>query len=175
MLEQTSLLLRPWVPRAQLPWVPPDVTPARWIRVIVHPATSQRLGFAALRSWPRLWFWLGTRTIQVLENDDACLLMALHRPWGIFRMWQVRDAEENPVGTMYRETLLNPYGARLAAMKCGLAARENVLLSAGVELGSWQRGVEGDTVFHFGQGLESNPFARMMALAAALVVPPLPR
>ena len=110
MLEQSSLLLKPWLytegPKTQRPR-------EGWARAIVQPTTLQTLGYAA---WddagiPKVLYYLGRRRIQVFESEDESLLMTLYRPWGISRMWSVLDAEERLVGRLFRDVLCDGYGA----------------------------------------------------------------
>src|SRR5438093_9380890 len=116
MLEQPSLLLRPWVHTLEVVWPKTMVQGSGWMRLIVEPATDRSLGFAG---WDTAGFtawlgWLGRKKIQVFESEDESLLMTLFRPWGILRTWEVLDAEECRVGHLFRDTVYDGHGPRLA-------------------------------------------------------------
>jgi hypothetical protein len=177
MLEQPSLLLRPWLHTVEVVWPRTTVRAAGWMRAIVDPTTERALGFAAW-DMPRLaaWLaWLGRKRIQVFETEDESLVMTLCRPWGLARMWEVMDAEGHRVGHVFQDAVYDSYGALLATMSSTSDGSETVLLGeAGRVLGTWQDIPGQGCYFRFGESAENNPFARMVALAGVLTLPPWP-
>ncbi len=177
MLEQPSLLLRPWIHSFELAWPKSKVQGAGWMRTIVEPTTECSVGFAGwdTTGLSALLAWLGRRKIQVFETEDESLLMTLRRPCGVLRMWEVEDAEERRVGHVFRETIYDAYGSRLATMTTPTDGSETMLLGeAGVLLGSWQDIPGQGRYLRFGEACENNPFIRMVALAGVLAQPPWP-
>jgi hypothetical protein len=177
MLEQPSLLLRPWVHSLEVVWPKNKVQGAGWLRIIADPATDRPLGFAAwetagLSAWLA---WLGRKKIQVFESEDESLLMTLYRPWGLMRMWEVLDAEERRVGRLFRDAIFDGYGSRLATMSVTADGSEMVLrATTGTVLGTWQDIPGQGCFFRFGEALDGNPFVRMVTLAGVLALPPWP-
>jgi len=177
MLEQPSLLLRPWAYTLEVAWPKKMVQGAAWVRAIVDPTTDAALGFAGWDSstMAALLGWLGRKKIQVFESEDESLLMTLYRPPGFSRMWEVADAEERRVGHLYRDAIYDGYGTRLATMSSAADGSETVLRGdAGAVLGAWQEIPGQGRYFRFGDAVHDNPFARMVTLAGVLALPPWP-
>ncbi|MCI0378926.1 MAG: hypothetical protein L0215_15065 [Gemmataceae bacterium] len=177
MLESASLLLKPWSPLDSLAWTDAKPQGALWTRTIVDPATDQPLGFA---SWDRpgrrgLLFPLAGKAVRVFETEDASLLMSMRRPWGLWRMWEIIDAEEHWIGSLYADVLFDRSGARLARWQQSGDSGENAWVGErGLELASWQTIAGQDMIFRFGETQEDNPFLRMATLAGVLLMPPWP-
>ena len=177
MLEQPSLLLRPWLHSFETAGPQTMTRSAGWLRIIVNPATNQSLGFAA---WDTtgiagLLAWLGRKRIQVYETEDESLLLTLCRPWGWARTWEVRDAEERRVAHVFRDSVYDGYGARLATISMSSDGSEAALRGAeGIVLGTWQDLPGQGCYVRFGKGLENHPFVRMAVLAVVLAQPPWP-
>lgn len=186
MLEHASLLLRPWMPASQgtAPWH--DMLEGGWFRLVHDAVTDQSLGCIL---WPhgpgpRWRRGLARQQIRVLETEDGALVFSLRRPWGLFRVWHVTDAEERRLGGIYAGTLLDVAGQRLARLHGPRGTDDNAwrLLEhrtsnpgphADAELASWQEISGQGTVFRFGDAAH-NPFLRMLSLAGALVMLPWP-
>lgn len=157
MLEQPSLLL-----------CPHDASPRR---AIVDATSGTPLGSArrlpaARRPW---WAQLGRAVLAVHEHEDDPLVFTVRRCWSLLPWHEVRDAEGRPVGYLLHGRVENCYGRRLAVLE-----RE-----AG---GAVFRGRGGDALARLsedGAGLhvafspevESDPFFKMLLLAAALTAP----
>lgn len=176
MLEQPCLLLRPWLPVDQVSWpLPPSVCSNR-IRMVLDPTNDQPLG-CALWHGPAGGGWLAGLTgkkIQVFESEDISLLLALRRSWGLFRTWQVRDAEDNHLGQISPGNLRDSLGGPLASLQGRQGGEYSWVSPAGFELGTWHELPGHDLVFRFGEATDKNPFLRMVTLAGLLVLPPWP-
>src|SRR5438105_13661578 len=141
MLEQPSLLLRPWVHSFEVAWPKTTLQGAAWVRTIVNPATEQPLGFAAWDSagLSGVLAWLGRKRMQVFENEDESLLMTLDRPWGFLRTWHVLDAEEHRVGRLFRDVIYDSFGTRLATLGTSSDSADYIWRGEeGEHLASWQ-------------------------------------
>jgi hypothetical protein len=177
MLEQASLLLRPWIHSFEATWPRNPVAGFGWVRAIVNPSTDRALGFAA---WDGGGFfgwlaWLGRKRIRVFESDDQSLLMILYRSWGLARRWEVVDAEERRVGHLYREAIYDGFGVKLATVCVTTDGSDSVLRGEeGIILASWQDIPGQGCYFRFGETTADNPFLRMASLAGALALPPWP-
>lgn len=179
MLEQPTLLLCPWFAADSGAGSDSAIDGdtgrkrAEWTRRIIEPALERRLGFAR---WDDsgLAGWLGRRLIQLFETDDASLVMTLERPWGMFRMWHVRDAEERQVGYAFRDVLFDGGGARLASLAPAGDGETALQTRGGQTLATWQHAPGGGILFRFAAHLDDNPFLRMVSLAAVLAQPPYP-
>jgi hypothetical protein len=177
MLEQPSLLLRPWIHSFEIAWPKTHVQGSGWVRAIVNPTTERDLGFAAWGSggMPGWLAWLGRKRIQVFEGEDASLLLALYRTWGLVRLWDVFDAEERRVGHVERDAVYDNFGARLATMCVAVDDSESVLRGEdGLVLATWQQIPGQGCYFRFGDVAANSPFIRMAALAGVLALPPWP-
>jgi len=176
MLEEPALLVQPWLPAQQLRW-PAQTASAAWARLLINANTDARVGCALWHGSTRRG-WLApvaSRKIEVFESEDLSLLVTLWRPWGIFRSWQIHDAEENQLGQIAGTTLRDGNGARLASLRQSADSRERSWISmAGLELGSWHVVARDDLIFRFGEVTERNPFLRMVVLAGLLALPPHP-
>lgn len=167
VLESRALLIGPWSRvGGNKDWVH-AVAPGSWIRPIRDAATLAPLGFAAWRNAGRgLWAsWFGKRQITLFETDDASLLLTLRR--GFWRLWDVYDAEERRIGTIYRNAVLGRGGEQVALVRQPRSDKPgSFFLSAHQDLARyWQRGDEWQV--EFGDA-SLNPFQRMALLAAVL-------
>jgi len=70
----------------------------------------------------------------VFETDDASHLMSVTRSWGMLRIWEVDDAEDRHVGTVYAKSLVSSDGERLAWIEPG-----RLLDPAGQQLASFSK------------------------------------
>jgi hypothetical protein len=167
MLEKDRLLIMPWSSAAGLPH--DDVAGLARVRRIQDSAGAL-LGFAG---WaPRSW-WRG-KVISVFEIPDASLLMTIHRPWGLMRMWQVRDAEERRVGSVYRDVALDGDGNLLTHLQKPKPNRPQKFLTRfHGELGSLEWLDDGSSRLSISHTVD--PFARMIVVASVLTMPPMPQ
>jgi len=174
MLEQMSLLLRPWntAPSAEPPGTDfkSVLQPTGLLRPIVD-GTGVTVGFVRQpRPWAPRWLrCLSQRTLEVYESPDGSLVFALWRGWGWPAGWHVVDADEHAVGTVRGRAILDRFGHFLAALEPAEAGgRGRFLALQGRELGEYALEREGTRVT-FAPALEGNPFAKMMLLGAVLV------
>jgi hypothetical protein len=177
MLEQPSLLLRPWLHAFDEAWPKTLAHSGGWLRTIVNPTTEQRLGIAAWETAGQNGWrtWLARKRIQVYESDDESLLMTLYRPWPLARTWDVRDAEERRVAQLSRLGVFDGFGAPLATVSLSSDGSESALRGAeGVVMATWQELPGHGRYLRFGEGFDDNPFIRMTALAVVLALPPWP-
>src|SRR5262245_11113732 len=162
MLEQPSLLVRPWNP------APPGRGGGQ-IRLICD-AAGAPVGFArqvGVRA-PRWLHWLGPRALEVYETPDGSLVFALRRGWGWPNGWRLVDADEGLVGTVRGRVLLDGFGHHLAVIdSADPAAGGRFLALHGRELGEYVTGPDGCRLT-FAAAVEGNPFARMLLLGAVL-------
>jgi hypothetical protein len=167
MLEKDRLLILPWSSTAGLPR--DDVAGLTQVRRIQDPSGGALLGFAG---WsPQSW--LRGTTLRVFEIPDASLLMSVHRPWGLMRMWQVYDAEERRIGSFYRKALVDGGGFPFAYLQDEQPGRPRKFLTrTRKEVGAleWQDDGAGRLTF----AASVDPFARMNLLGVALTLPALP-
>src|SRR5262245_31890319 len=102
MLEQESLLIKPWAPHA---------SGTHLTRAVCALAGGDVLGYAEMGSLKGRWLsWLWGPSLHVRESEDASLLMIIHRTFRWSRSWKVRDADERLVGTIRPRQLLNSQG-----------------------------------------------------------------
>jgi hypothetical protein len=184
MLELPRLLLRPQsldrVGRGTLPISAHAASVA-----ILDPIAGQVLGEvlpARKRPWLR-WFLPPTWT--VCENEDRSLVFTLSRTW-LGAEWTIIDSEPRHVGTVLNMPGRSPSLALYIADRRGsLLAREDTgclarfeestakfVSPTGIELAALEFR-DGERELSFAETTESNPFGRMLLLAAALVCSPL--
>jgi hypothetical protein len=171
MLEQQGLLLGPWRQAAATDKMNrPPAAPGERLRDVFDLATKQHLGFTRARTgaaWPG-FRWLARRMLEVFETEDASLLCTATRSWGLAWGWEVCDADERRVATVYRRLILRNTGRALAmAQRPKGPAPGRFLNPQGTELGTFTITPEGLSLT-FAPVLEGDPFARMALLGAVL-------
>lgn len=175
VLESPGLLIAPWERCAGRPEWSHAVRPGEWARPLHEKASGQLLGFAAWQNAGSGLFasWFGRRQITLYETEDASLLLTLRR--GFWRIWEVFDAEERPVGSIYRNALLRNDGETLACIRKPVPAipggffnqhHQDLASFAPNECGGW--------ALTFPHSPPTGPFTRMVLLATVLSWPPEP-
>ncbi len=145
-------------------------------RDILHAATHERLGrvhspTAPERGWTR---WLRSYRLELRETDDDSLLIVLKRPWRILRLWDIYDADDQRMGSVYPPSILDEDGVRRAFVDRGLSGRGRIISAEGRVLTELDYGVENELRVKFADDLEENPFLRMLLLASAIALDSLP-
>lgn len=163
MLEASSLLIHPWHLQSGVPH--------RWSRLILNGATSAVLGCIRwVGPAQDAWFArLRGHRLDVLETEDAALLMTLIRPWGLTRLWNVWDAEDRRVGTIYPPVLLDGEGGRRGCIDATDPAHGKILHPSARVLAEYEHLADGGTVLRFAADLEPNPFLRMLVVGGVIV------
>ncbi len=169
MLEHPSLRLRQWSKSADTEGEP------TWLRLIAD-ADGRRLGAVRLRGVPASswFFWLRSARLDVVETDDDSELMQMRQSWSLFNVWELSDAEDMHVGSVYARTLISSLGDCLAYVQRGERGDVRIVDPTGIEI-AVIRACESDSVeltFHGAQ--TANPFLRMMLLACAIAMNPSP-
>jgi hypothetical protein len=155
MLERAAVLLRPVEDGATRP--------------ILCAETGQLLGFARRPPQPARPWWRRLRPppLAVHEQEDEPLVFTVRRPWLLSPRREVRDADDNPVGSVRGPRVENIYGRALATLVPGGEAGERVFRTpGGYELARLSPSADGLRLA-FAPGVE-DPFLRMLLLAAAL-------
>jgi len=163
MLEEQSLLLLPWAPR---PIQPAPSTQLR--RSILATFDRRHLGYAGQRRcrFARLG-WLFPPVLEVCETEDESLLCSLRPGWR-FGSCKVRDADGHIVGRLRGQAILDQFNQLFATIKAGQpGGKARFVAPDGTELGYVAFSPEGSCLT-FGPAIQSNPFAKMMLLAAVL-------
>jgi hypothetical protein len=165
MLEASTLLVHPWLTNG-----------SRCARAVADGTTSATLGRVRWVGPPaQAWFrWLRGHRLEVLETEDAALLMTVERPWGLTDRWDVCDADDRRIGTICPPVLLDNEGGRRAYLDRQDSQCGKVLDPSGRELAGYERRSDRGTFVHFASDLEPNPFLRMLVLGAVLVQEPPP-
>jgi hypothetical protein len=173
MVERSELLIGGWrwLTQGELPgW-----DQRGWGRSISEPATGVCLGFvraAAPQSWRWRgpWSWLAGRRLDVLETEDASLLMSLRHPWLGCGRWHVVDAENRRLGIIQPPHVLDGDRGWLGTIEGPewRFRRKSGEIAARFE--------EEDAGLLIRQAVDSdpNPFLRMVVLGAALCLSPRP-
>jgi hypothetical protein len=150
MLEQRVLLLRPRTASA--------------MQAIADGESGAPLGFARWQeetpsSWRRLF---GRSVLAVHEQEDEPLLFTVRRVWGLLPRREVRDAENQPIGSLLGRLVQDQHGRAVASLQDGVfrSPRQHVL----AELFSAPDGLR--LCFH--ADVADEPFVKMLLLAAAL-------
>ncbi len=152
MLETRVLLLRPTVVGQP--------------RVIAGAADGQPVGFAVCVSRPGWWDRTFGPVLCVHEQEDRPLLFTASPCWWRWSQWEVLDAEGERVGYVRKRSIRDRDGVLYAypssdgdtiVYRCvnGETLAATRLTREGVELS-------------FAKVVESDPFAKMLLLAAAL-------
>lgn len=158
MLEQACLVAHPWI-RA-------DAT-TLWTRRITDSAGAY-LGFVRLEPPLPGWFaWFRSLKLSVFETEDASHLMTVTRPWAFSRIWDVYDAEDVPVGMIALQVLFASDRTFLGKVKREADGARAVRDPSEKVLATIRR-AEQCSEISFTLGTLSNPFLRMMLLAALI-------
>jgi hypothetical protein len=155
VLERAAVLLRPVENGANWP--------------IACAETGQPLGFARRPPQPARPWWRRLRPppLAVHELEDEPLVFTVRRPWFLSPRREVRDADENPVGSVRGSRVENIYGRTLATLVRASEPGERVFRTpGGYELARLSPSPEGLRLA-FAPGVD-DPFLRMLLLAAAL-------
>jgi hypothetical protein len=172
MVERSELLVGPWR------WLQPGELPGweqpGWGRPITEPATGAPLGFVrAARLRP--WRWLTAQRLDVLETEDASLLMSLRHPWVGFGRWHVIDAENRRLGVVQLPHVLDGDRGRLGRVELDRATgQRRFRRTSGETCALFEDGEGGLTIRHAADS-DPNPFLRMVILGAALALEPFPK
>jgi len=153
MLEVPSLLLLPAPQGAS----------------IVEPGSGREVGSARwVRPGGGFLFWRPRPILEVRESDDEPLLCQIRRRGLGGQRWEVIDAEEQPVGVINRNRILNDEGVLIGAAVWS-AGRLSAVLSdlRGEELATLIRQPQG-LLITFKAAREGNPFLKMLLLALGL-------
>src|SRR6185437_5416973 len=149
MLEHRMLLVRPRTASA--------------VQTIVDGDSGAPLGFARWEAEESAWRrFFGRRLLAVHEHEDEPLLFTLRRAWSLLPRREVRDAEDQPVGSLFGRLIHDRYGRPLAALQNGLFLSPRRLILA--ELMSTSEGLR----ISFSPDIAGQPFVKMLLLAAAL-------
>lgn len=160
MLESSCLLFSPWTPDAD----------GLWRRVVADGETAGALGQVRYREPARRsWFaWLRACRLEVLETEDAALLCSSVRSWGLLQLWDVYDAEDRRVGSIYPPSLLDGEGLRCGYTRLDDEQSGAVISPTGSLLAEFAVAAEGVLRLRFAPDLRPDPFLRMLLLADAL-------
>ena len=128
-------------------------------------------GTSAKKGWLR---WLRSYRLEVKETDDESLLLVLNRPWRVFRLWDVYDADNLRIGSVYPPSILDEEGVRRAFVERGLSGRGRIVSVEGRTLAEMSSSASNELHLRFADDLEENPFLRMLLLASAIALDTLP-
>jgi hypothetical protein len=153
MLEHTVLLVR-------------SRTPSPAVQAIVDGDSGTVLGYARWETEPTPWWrrMFGGGVLAVHEQEDEPLLFTVRRVWGFLPRREVCDADGQPIGTLLGRLVHDRYGRPLAALENGIFRASNRHPLA--ELSPTAEGLR----LTFGDDIASEPFVKMLLLAAALQV-----
>lgn len=142
-----------------------------WLRRICDKG-AHPLGFVRFAGEPRRsWFsWLRGARLDVYETEDESHLLTLIRPWGILRPWQVYDAEDRRVGSIYLPSLLDTDGHRRALLDA--TDRDHGIIRDPQDrvLASFHSTPATELEVIFQPELDANPFLRMLLLGGILLL-----
>jgi hypothetical protein len=180
MLEAKSLLLKP-VPTLAGPSAPPHPAGRKTIEIF-DAAGDVRVG-SVFELAPRLQIsWLAARALAVYETEDLSLVFSVRRGRLLPLSWTVKDAYDKRVGSLIQVADLLLYlranrgapdgkrSATLSQVTNGASGQwtGRFIGRSGHELASLTVAGEG-TLLNFGCRLETEPFTKMMILAATVI------
>lgn len=151
MLEHHILLVRPR-------------SPSPTVQAILDGESGAALGYARWETEPAPWWrrMFSSGVLAVHEQEDEPLLFTIRRVWGFIPRREVCDADGQRVGTLLGRLVHDRYGRPLAALENGVFRDANQHALA--ELCTTADGLR----LTFGIGIISEPFVKMLLLAAAL-------
>jgi hypothetical protein len=169
MLEHSPLMVHAW---RRTPLNDGEA----WTRPITDGA-SRPLGFvrhenAAGFSW---LFWLRNLRLDVFETDDASHLMSLTRSRLMLPIWEVRDAEDRQVGSIYPKSFIASSGELLGFLDLERGEHGRILDSSGSVLAKFAKKTGAQLEVAFMPEPTVNPFLRMLVLASILTLDAKPK
>jgi hypothetical protein len=170
MIENATLHLQPW--RWGEPGNPPGLALAGWVRR-VHSGEGVEAGFVRATRLGR-WPGLTPQQLDVLETEDASLVMTLRRGWLSLGRWQVIDAEGRVVALLQAPHVLDGWGQRYARIEAVGSGRWLVRRDRGEVCATIVDEPDGVQQLGFAPAMEENPYLRMAILGAALALRPRP-
>lgn len=167
MLEHACLHIHPWNRTAAL---------EDWTRRVTD-AAANPLGFVRFEAKPESWWfsWMRGVRLELYETADASHLMTMIRSWGMSRVWEIYDAEERYVGSIYPPSLVDSEGGRRGYLDVASRDQARILDADGSVLATWQRTSSGLLEATFASDPSGNPFLRMLVLAGVIAQEPLPK
>ncbi|MEI7683591.1 MAG: hypothetical protein WCL32_01085 [Planctomycetota bacterium] len=122
---------------------------------------------AATQPWWR--FWSPLHGLEVCETDDLALLLTL-RPSRLSKgLWILRDCDDNEVGKLRGDELLDPWSQPFARRFALGGDAWQMRELDGRAYATWSMSPEGDILAFHDQEL-TNPFVRMLVLGSFLLM-----
>jgi hypothetical protein len=162
-LVKTADLLETGLLEQQALWLGPPAAAPRELRGAGGVAVGEARP-TGRRGW---WPWSPVVLLTVHETHDCPLLCTLVRRGWLSPVIEVQDADDRTVGTIDGDALRDRFGcvwARVSAAGGHGEVRHEV---SGRCLAEWQE--EGGRQLRFRPDVQTDPFAKMLILAAALV------
>jgi hypothetical protein len=134
---------------------------------VVEPFSKAPLGTVRLVRRGRWRLWPRTTCLNVYEVEDDPLLFSVKSLWTWPRAWEIRDADEAPVGRLQRGTIIS---WRSPIPEIFISTQDNGLLflsSQGNQLGTTANEREGCRL-SFSESLSEDPFTKMLLLGGTL-------
>ena len=159
-----------------MPWAwtkPADLsalTTAAWVRRLDAGEALAPLGFVRVVRGPS-WLGCGPRRLDVCETEDAALLMSIEQGWFGFGHWRVIDAERCRVGAVVGRHLLDEQDGRFATFWHEGSTSGAIRGLKGRVYAELQTVADGAALIRFAFDLDTNPFLRMVLLAACILSP----
>ncbi len=159
MLETPTLFLLPWTGGPE---------PRRAIR---DAAAGTSLGLARWRVIRAPWWsaWLVRPVLEIRETEDESLLCTVAAPRLLVRAWTVQDADGQLVGTLRGNLVLDRFGRAVALVDRTADVGHRFVGVQNHELAVLGPAEEGSRLA-FAAPVTGDPFAKMLLLAAALVL-----
>jgi hypothetical protein len=165
MIEHSCLSIGPWSSEG-------DAPPVRTVRAA---DTLEMLGIVrASRGQSRLWrrLWSSTEGLELCETADLALVMSIH-PSRISRgVWIVRECDQNEVGRLRGDDLLDPWNQPFAFRQVDADGHWRLQEVGGRLYASGTALIAADDTIAFADPQISNPFLRMLVFASFLLLRP---
>jgi hypothetical protein len=170
MLEHSSLLVHGWTHTTLA-----EAAEA-WVRPITDGA-ARPLGFVRYQKLPaQSWFfWLPKVRLDVFETEDASHLMSLTRSWTMLHIWDLHDADQRLVGSVYPKTLVASAGESLGFLDLESGDQGSIVNPSGQALARFRKKGGSSFEMAFAPDPAANPFLRMMMLGCLLTLDPKPK
>ncbi len=176
MLELQALRLLPWsrvTPAGKKPGFSEEtgfLNAPGTVRFFHAVEANAALGFVRVVRGPA-WLGCGPHRLDVCETEDAALLLSIEHGWFGFGHWQVLDAERCRVGAVVGRHLLDEQGGCFATLWHEGAAASAIRDRHGKTLARLEPAADGTETLRFADDLATNPFLRMVLLAACILSP----
>jgi hypothetical protein len=164
MLTRPRLVIGPWQSLAD----------EKRARLVSDASTGVALGLVRAPSAPQKWWrvWSTPVALEICETDDRALVMSVRPSLFSKGVWLVRDCDDNEVGRLRDNDVLDPWGNPFARRVCDGSGRWALRELDGRGYATCAPAANGADAIDFLEPALTNPFLRMLVIGSFLLLRP---